>query len=95
LFFKGGFSDKSFNSNEAWIKSEKVFIFSLSNPENKPTKFKVIDPSKSAWDDPTDGPVFGEDDINIHDNSNQNNRSYTDLGKNFSGKINFYFLFFF
>ena len=38
----GGYSEQAFNSTGEYIKSDQSFIFSLSNPLHKPTKFNCF-----------------------------------------------------
>ena len=57
-------------------------MFSLINFD-KPIKIK-IEPKFShlaIYCHPNRGPSFGSNDMRIHDNSNINNRSYSNLGK--------------
>ena len=90
----GGYSSECFTSRSkkkgtgGTVFSEETFIFSLSNPENRPTKFISINPKESIFDGSYYGPCFGEGgaDILIKSDSNQNDESFSNLGKTYEGK---------
>ena len=104
-FYFGGYTSSSFNfvgfsdgHSGKTVHSDYSFIFSLSNPQNKPTFFKCVKPEYSILDRYDLGPVFGGgSDIVISDNSNQIDNSYTDVEYSYQGKkkrsLLFYFLY--
>ena len=51
-FVFGGFSTEMWDCRECFVKSEHTFIFSLSNPQNRPSTFKCIKPEYSIFDHP-------------------------------------------
>ena len=100
-FYFGGYTSSAFNSaeNGNWVESDYSFIFSLSNPQNKPTFFKCVDPQYSIYHS-NYGPIFGSGhDICIKDNSNQTNDNWTNIEHSYKGKKNrkiiFIFIFIF
>ena len=96
-FYFGGYTSSSFDSgkNVIYVHSDYSFVFSLSNPQNKPTFFKCFEPQNSICDYTDYGPIFGGGrDICIKDNSNQRNDNYTNIECSYEGKKKkFYFLF--
>ena len=87
-FYFGGYTSSSFNSLKAsYIHSDYSFIFSLSNPQNKPTFFNCAQLENSICDHYDFGPRFGRGaDICIFDNSNQTEDNYTNIEWSFIGK---------
>ena len=91
-FYFGGYTSSSFNSvgkgflGGNYVHSDYSFIFSLSNPQNKPTFFKCVQPQLGIRDSSSSGPCFGKSDICIFDNSNQRNNNYTNIEKSYEGK---------
>ena len=78
-FYFGGYTS-SFNSkNGEYVQSDYSFIFSLSNPRNKPTFFKCLDPQNSIRD-------YSLMVLVLEDNSNQTNDNYTNIEWNYKGK---------
>ena len=90
-FLFGGYTPQSWNSRnykERWVYCDQTFIFSLSNPQNKPTIFKSVQPQYSFCDFASYGPCFGciNCDIFISDNSDEKASSYSFLGYTYKGK---------
>ena len=75
----GGFTPLSYNGLRKYIVDNSLitFIFSL----NKRTKFtlKEHENKYAILDHPSLGPVFGVGDISISNDSNQNEKSYSEL----------------
>eukprot|EP01091_Cochliopodium_minus_P016983 TRINITY_DN6534_c0_g1_i1.p1 TRINITY_DN6534_c0_g1~~TRINITY_DN6534_c0_g1_i1.p1 ORF type:complete len:203 (-),score=50.59 TRINITY_DN6534_c0_g1_i1:85-693(-) len=63
-----------------------TYIFSLTNPSNKPIQFKLVKPQYAIDDSSNYGPTFGGgNDIYISDNCNANLNSFSNLGHSYSG----------
>ena len=89
LFFNflGGYNSSIWESNDKYTKSKENFIFSLSNPENKPTIFKYDHPHIAIYDGNDITLCFAGSfgiDLLISDLPNKNN-NYAIL-KNIEGK---------
>ena len=84
---KGGYNSECWNSRYYdYIYTEESFIFSLSNPENRPVKFECVFPRFSIFDDSSFGPCFGKGkDIFISNNSNICENSYSNLEITYEG----------
>ncbi|CAF0959503.1 unnamed protein product [Adineta steineri] len=84
----GGYTSASWISSELWQTDERAFLFTLTNPHNiPPTKYTV----KPEWvryaihNYDRGGPIFGANfDINVSDNSNSNNSSYSNFSRSYS-----------
>ena len=50
-FYFGGYTSSCWNQSVSgcYVHSDLSFIFSLSNPYNKPSLFKCISPQNSIW----------------------------------------------
>jgi hypothetical protein len=75
----GGFTSVSWQNNESWKEDSTAFIFTLSSPYSiPPTKYTQGEETQYAiCCMPTLIGFGGGRDISVHDNSNQNNSSYT------------------
>ena len=101
-FIFGGYNPECWRSrSHFYIGNSESFIFSLSNPENRPLKFVNIKPSESIYDEVSFGPSFGGgNDICISNNSNlEDSFNYTYLGSTYQGdkieNFNFFFKYIF
>ena len=81
----GGYTKTCFKSRGDLVKGKESFIFSLSNPENRPLKMKCVKPKESIDDTRKDGPCFGYNDIKIGNNSNQNEESFSEIEGSYVG----------
>ena len=68
-----------------FVSDPNAFIFSLVNLDNKPFKAKCINSQRAAKIYSSNyghyyGPCFGDEDIFISSNSNQNSSSYSNIG---------------
>ena len=96
----GGFTDQKWDKSNTFKKGDKGFIFSINNNEiyyNRNNDYNIYCSEK-------DGPIFGNFDIKISNNCNQNNYSYDGTDGNdrayntpgneyvLAGKKNFYVL---
>ena len=98
-FVFGGYNNESWTKNNAddkWKCTKESFIFSLSNPENKPSKFKKHSKFTTNFTFYSSQSLlfFGED-IHIKAGCDVNEESYSDLGDTFRGLKNNNFFFFF
>ena len=100
---KGGYNSDKWGQTQKnlgdFVHSSRSFIFSLSNPENKPTKFVCHRPEYSVGDCSNWGPTFGGggqySDIYLARTPNIDQSCRSDLGNAYSGKFHiFYFLFY-
>ena len=90
-FLFGGYNPVCWNNGTSgWINCENSFIFSLSNPLNKPCKLECFVKRNSIFDRPSYGPTFGRD-ICIKGHSNIYNSCYSILGSNYECKLFFFF----
>ena len=78
----GGYTEQDWTSNNRTMKSDlNSFIFSLINKENKPIKLKCLNAEKAIYGGTDYGPNFGYGPvISIHNNSNMNTNSFSNLG---------------
>jgi hypothetical protein len=95
-FVFGGYTSNCFDSGYSGSekKSKEAFLFSLSNPENRPLVLNCVNLNKSISDDQLMGPCFGESDILISNKCNKNEYSYCLIEKTYQGiNISFFFIF--
>ena len=85
------------NATSEFKKDPDAFLFSLVNGLEKSCIMKCINPDKAIYSDPRCGPVFGNNDINLLDNSSYLSyegaskidknvskiRNYTNIGENY------------
>ncbi len=85
------------NISSEFKRDPDAFIFSLLNETDKSYIMKCLNPDKAIYSDPRCGPVFGNNDINLLDNSSYLSyepkskidktipkiRNYTNLGENY------------
>jgi hypothetical protein len=79
----GGFTPIAWDSSGTYKADNtgKSFVFSLKNPRNtEPKIFPLSNASKTIYCYHPCGPTFGNCDIYVADNCNQNTSSYTSLG---------------
>jgi hypothetical protein len=96
-FIFGGFtSSSSFNElYGVFIHYENTFIFTLSNPSNKLTKLKCVEPQNSIYNKTFGGPCFGYNGgIYIYDNSNIKNNNFANIERSYKNKNVLFFIFF-
>ncbi|XP_078344750.1 uncharacterized protein LOC144630294 [Oculina patagonica] len=82
----GGFLDKNWGGTDGYISSDKAFIFSLKNSRGLPSfkmdlknnKFDMAAKQQSQF-----GPIFGDDDIVIHNSARSTAESSTNLDKSY------------
>ena len=79
----GGFIVNPWNTN-GWIKDSKAYIFSLVNYNYKPFKTGVLNSSEACYSVKKNGPSFGNKDIWIASDSNENQNSESTLGKSYT-----------
>jgi len=89
----GGYTEQSWASEKnEWKNDPYSFIFSFVNLDEKPIKMNVKEPTRSIGCCKIHGPIFGgnvlnnkstECDIYIHNNSNLNKNSYSNLGNGY------------
>jgi len=81
-FIFGAYTESDWSRN-GFQNDQNAFIFSLSNKENTPIKFKCVDPKYAVYSNPNHfyGPTFGKGhDLFISDNSNSSSNSFSNLG---------------
>jgi len=77
----GGYTEQDWTPNEGLKTDNNSYIFSLINKDNKPLKLKCPDALKAIWCGSAYGPIFGLGPcIRIHNDSNRNTDSISDLG---------------
>jgi hypothetical protein len=78
----GGYTEQDWTPSDNLMKSDlNSFIFSLINKENKPIKLKCLNAEKAIYGGTDYGPAFGYGPvIRIHNNSNMNTNSWSNLG---------------
>ena len=96
-FLFGGYTSSGWNSrNGVYVKSDESFIFSLSNPSNKPCVFKCVKPERAIFDSPWFSVCFGAGfDLLIGNDPFETNDNHSDLGNSYLSKIFDLFNFFF
>lgn len=62
---------------------QNAFIFSLTNPENRPLRIDVSNPSEAILCHQSYGPSFGNGDILIISNSNTHNYNFSNLSSSY------------
>jgi hypothetical protein len=77
----GGYTEQDWTSINNAKTDNNSYIFSLINKDNKPLKLKCPDASRAVYCSTDYGPIFGYGPgIRIHNNSNQNKESISNLG---------------
>jgi hypothetical protein len=84
----GGYTSKSWNSYSRtiaeFVKDANSFIFTLTNPNGiPPTMYSNITPKDSIYDWYLCVPTFGVYDVNVFDESNANQKSYTNFPRSY------------
>ena len=80
-FVFGGFVSVGWDSSEKYKSDKNSFLFSLTNPNNEPTKTQTRHFEKAIYCDPAFGPVFGPGhDIHIYSKADTHNDSYSNMG---------------
>ena len=85
----GGYASEAWSSPSKgmWKQDENSFIFTLKNPTNQPLKLEVVDARCALFHRSNLGPVFGNEDLKVADQSNTNQKSWMKFGN--SGRFNF------
>ena len=82
----GGFTTKSWSQNAGFVADPEAFIFSLTNNQNKSTKFKCINPQYAIINNASYGPIFGQSELLICSDSNISNSSICNLGTDYNNQ---------
>ena len=77
----GGFLSQSWSSSNSYIKDPNAFLFSLEYKE----QYLPYDGTNAFYDYSSYGPTFGNYDLYIADNCNQNNSSYCNFPYVYAG----------
>ena len=77
----GGYTEKEWSQNCGSVCDDRAFIFSLVNGENKPLKIKCTDKEHAIYCSASSGITFGIDELVVASDSNQNEKSYSNLGE--------------
>jgi len=76
-YIAGGYASVSWASIGSYVSDSNAFLFTLTNPSNKPLKLAVSSLYDALFDVPSYGPTFGNGhDLHISDGSNTNTNSY-------------------
>jgi len=76
-YIAGGYASVSWASIGNYVYDSNAFLFTLTNPSNKPLKMAVSSLSDALFDVPSYGPTFGNGhDMHISDGSNTNTNSH-------------------
>lgn len=77
----GGYTKSAWTSDNQYNRDPDAFIFSLVNKEGRPFKAECSNGGDHAvFCNASHGPTFGEHDIYISSNSNQNRSSHSNVG---------------
>jgi hypothetical protein len=79
----GGFTSINWNSTNGWKSDTNVFLFSLTNKDNQPSKMKQISSASSIYCRSNYGPSFGGHDLYICDYSNATTYSHSYFGQSY------------
>ena len=81
----GGYNAATWDSSFTYKADPNAFIFSLINPRKQPLliPIKTMHIQEAIFCRSDNGPIFGNSDIAILDNSNFNCDSFSDLGRNY------------
>jgi len=75
-YIAGGYASVSWTSIVNYVNDPNAFLFTLTNPSNKPLKLAISDSGYALYDSPSNGPTFGSGhDLYISDNSDTNTNS--------------------
>ncbi len=74
----GGYTEQSWSGENFYREDPNAFIFSFK--ENQKLKMKCQIPKEAIFCRDDYGPIFGHDNITIEGQSNQNEKSWSDLG---------------
>ncbi len=77
----GGYTEKAWVQNCGWVGDDRAFIFSLVNCEKRPLKIMCSDTEHAIYCSASSGITFGIDDLTLASDSNQNEKSYSNLGE--------------
>jgi hypothetical protein len=80
----GGYTEQNWSHSEDFKNDPNAFLFSFINQHNTKKVLKCTNPSTAIVADSEFGPVFGRGhDICICNNSNTNNKNFSNLGHTF------------
>jgi hypothetical protein len=82
-FIFGGFASINWDGSSGHKSDPSVFLFSLTNKDNKPCKMRQTNTANSIYCFSDCGPVFGDNDFYICDLANITVDSGSDLGNSF------------
>jgi len=80
----GGYMSAQFRYVNGYIVDDSAFLFSLTNPTNRPTKmFQTGSNNQDVYMNYGYGPTWGGHDLHISDNCNSNTNSHTYCGASY------------
>jgi len=76
----GGYTEQDWTANSDYKTDANAFLFSFINKDNKPLVMKCQEPDKAISCFGGNGPIFGKIDLSIAKSSNENIKSWSNLG---------------
>jgi hypothetical protein len=76
----GGYTEQDWTANSDYKTDANAFLFSFINKDNKPLVMKCQEPDKAISCFGGNGPIFGKVDLSIAKLSNENIKSWSNLG---------------
>ena len=76
----GGFTKLNWSGDYEYKTDPNAFLFSFINQHNTKIVMKCTDPTNAIFGNRLYGPLFGESDLQICNNSNTSNESFSNLG---------------